>query len=826
MTAVVGMARWGTEVLSMLADGRPCSVEQLTGRTGARRGELLTFLEQHPHLLQIGAGWVNALRLADGVAFTHELRAVEREAEVLSADDDLALWAVLAQAGLPLAGGGQVRALPMPELPAVLPNTLPPGEGLIGQALVGPPGWLAGFRAGALLKVQLRHGVLVLRATKPPASPSERVAPLLSACIAASRQAIARFLQAESETPAADLSVVLAELILNRPDVFASPLPPLRSLLREAGWEAFGGYLGLAGTPWNLTRIKDLSRTDAITATAALGILLTWDAAQADSGKAIEVLTAAVADPEIVGYLAEEVERRTATSGTSFVAVLDRVAAVAATRAERAGAALLAARAAEGSGDSVTAQGLIDRALGYQPDLQPALRDAGEYAACRGDLKLADDYLRRVRNPIAATLRSAVRAVLNAPVPSTQRGRNRPCPCGSGRKFKVCCLAPVVAPLAKRAELLYNLVATYAQRAPSGDPLGQLINAIGPNPQVALLCVDLLLTHEGFTERFLRARGTWLRDDERALIETWAKTPLGVHEIRSVRRGMGVTVRMLPGGPSVELQDRKFSTCVRHLDLLCGRLLSNGTDLHLLSMPAFVSRDRRRDLLDLLACDPSAQQIAEFFGPQPDPYLQNSDGHDYLSTELTLDLPDAGSAWQRLSTRLVPTDDDTLDRQEERDGKTVSLGQISRTGWRWTLTANSQERLAALETLVRTEAPAAREVSRRAERIGGEPPRDGRKVRTLVMDSFVAPADPGVDLRQAEQAFLHEVSKSWVDTPMAVGLTPREAALAGGEARAELEAILDDMQWQNDRHREQGRPPTMNVALIREELREELAVPS
>jgi hypothetical protein len=804
--------------MSVLADGRPRSVEQLTGRTGARRGELRTFLEKHPHLLETGAGWVNVLRLADGVTFTHELSAVERETEVLSADDDLALWAVASQDGLPLAGGGEVRALPFPELPAAVPAALPAGGGLIGQALVGPPGWLAGFQAGDLLGVRLRDGVLVVQAITPPAAPPTQVAPLLTACTAALKQAIERYAQGVGETPAANLSTVLAELVLNRPDVLTDPLPPLRLLLHGVGWETFGGYVGFAGTPWDLARIKYLSRTDAIGATTALGTLLTWDSAQADNEKAIEVLTRAVAAPGIVGYLAEEVERRAATSGTSFEGALARVTAVAGTPAERAGAALLAARAAEGAGDSVTAQGLIDRALVDQPDLQPALMDAGEYAACRGDLKVADAYLRRVRNPIAATLHSAVRAVLNAPVPSTQQGRNRPCPCGSGRKFKVCCLTPVVAPLAKRAELLYNLVATFAQRAPSRDPLGHLISTVGPHPQHALLCVDLHLAHEGFTERFLRARGTWLRDDERTLIETWATTPLGAFEIRSVRRGVGVTVRMLPGGQSVELTDRKFSTCVRHLDLLCGRLLSNGTAPRLLAVPAFVSRDRRRDLLDLLATDPSAQRIAKFFGPQPDPYVQNSDGHDYLATELTLDLPDAASAWQRLSTQLVATADNTLERQQERNGRTVSLGQVTRRGRRWTLTANSQERLAALETLVRAEAPAAREVSRCAERIGGEPPRDGHKVRTMVVDSYVTPANPGMDQRRTELDFLQLAAEPWVDTPLSLGLTPREAALAGGEARTELEAILDDLQWHNDRNRELGKPPAMDVSWIREEL--------
>ena len=50
-------------------------------------------------------------------------------------------------------------------------------------------------------------------------------------------------------------------------------------------------------------------------------------------------------------------------------------------------------------------------------------------------------------------------------------------------------------------------------------------------------------------------------------------------------------------------------------------------------------------------------------------------------------------------------------------------------------TANFRERLTVLESLVRAEALAVREVSRRAEWLRGEPPRDGRVVRTLVVDN-------------------------------------------------------------------------------------------
>ena len=73
----------------------------------------------------------------------------------------------------------------------------------------------------------------------------------------------------------------------------------------------------------------------------------------------------------------------------------------------------------------------------------------------------------------------------------------------------MCCLASAVHPLTDRAEAVYAQLATYAERATAAEILGRLINRSGGNPRSTLLCVDLLLTEGGFTERFLRSRGDW-----------------------------------------------------------------------------------------------------------------------------------------------------------------------------------------------------------------------------------------------------------------------------------------------------------------------------
>jgi hypothetical protein len=241
-----------------------------------------------------------------------------------------------------------------------------------------------------------------------------------------------------------------------------------------------------------------------------------------------------------------------------------------------------------------------------------------------------------------------------------------------------------------------------------------------------------------------------------------------------VQRGTGVTVWALPGGEPFFLRDRMFSSSVRRLDLF----------IHprLLALPVPVDRGERIELLDLLERRPSAQELAEFV-PRPEAYLQNADGHDYYDAEAVAD----------------------------NDGRQASRGQVTREGRRWTLSANSRERLAGLAGIVRQAAPGAREVSRTARRMGGAP---ARRAKTVMVESFLF--TPGTD-PESEGPRGH--TRAWADATIdTLGMTPREAARAGGRARDGLEMLLDDLQWRENRQAEAGDPPLMDVAWARREL--------
>jgi len=466
----------------------------------------------------------------------------------------------------------------------------------------------------------------------------------------------------------------------------------------------------------------------------------------------------------MLAEVADGVEAHTARGGRCGDA-LEWLRAAAGTPQERAVTALLFARGAEGGGDSTAAESLIREALEGDPEMEPALGDAAEYAAARGDVAAADAFLRRLQDPDTG-LREPLRALLGS---ATVSGRNQPCPCGSGRKFKKCCMRTAVHPLPERAPLLYALLGTYAQRAPGMALVQSLAERTDSSVPATYFCLDMAIFEGGLAERFLRVRGDWLRPDERELITGWLATPIRLYEVLEVRRGMGVTVRALPEGERTYLQDRMFSLSVGRLDLVCGRLLSDGAGPRILGNPLWVPREHRRELLDLLDGRPGMEELAEFFGPEPDARLHNREGHDVYDCQVVYQVPDTEAAWRNLLALppLFETDEDTLDWHEKLDdGRILYKGSIERSWRQLRVLANSRERMVELERMVRDAVHNARELSRTARRMGAEPATDGgRQGRVLEVDTIFLPENGDTTEEQAATMMAQRWERGWLDAP-------------------------------------------------------------
>lgn len=541
-----------------------------------------------------------------------------------------------------------------------------------------------------------------------------------------------------------------------------------------------------------------------------VGVLI--DGGSPDGDQTQFLLDALVsATNDALGYLSGRIECHTAqchtTQGGGIEPQLAALRSHARSREEKAAVALIAARAAEGAGDSATARDLLDEALTLRPGLEPALHDAAQYAAARGDYATADRYLRRAERP--SPLRPGLSEVIAAAATASDVGRNSPCPCGSGRKFKACCRHAALPALSARAQLVYALLGTYAERTPGLEMIAPLVERTENPERYAMFLLDLALFQGGLVERFLAARGHWLRPEERQLIEDWRRIPVTLYETLDVARDTSVTLRALPDGDPIHLADKLFSQCAQRLELFCGRVLHDDTGPRMLALPVHVPRHRRRELTGLLASGPSLEQIADFFAPEPPVQLRNSDGEDLYECRVTYRVPRAQQTFDQLIQRLTQTDDDMIDwHRDLPDGRVLNLGQINRAGEDFTITANSPTRLAELEAQLRDVAPDAVERDRGAERLSEDP--DGREGRIVIAESYFLDASSAADANEAAERLSRDVETSWLDTPGVVGdLSPREAAASRDPAiLAELRSTVDDIEATLLQAQRAGRPTT------------------
>jgi len=529
----------------------------------------------------------------------------------------------------------------------------------------------------------------------------------------------------------------------------------LASALRAGDDATAAGLAAQAGIPrWLLTHpeLGPRGRLDTGDAAEALGRISALAAGHAVTA------TGWLAKPAVIDLVAEAVETAAAQEATAEHPWARGIAAL-----EDGGrpaiSMLLRARAEEGSGRSGQARQLIGSCLRLEEDLLPAVRDAMEYELCAGNWARAwelasaigsDDIAEPLLRPLAKLRQPAVGA--------ERASRNQPCPCGSGRKYKVCCrikdLGGGVHPLPVRAPALYAMLATYAQRGPNRGVTDRIAACAIGAPQAAMLALDLAIFDGGAARRFLAARGHLLRGDERDLLREWLAEPMDMYEVSWVKRGSELSLRSLVGGPQrvpqrVPQRDRMFSLSVRRLDIVIGRLLPDGArpddggrHLQALGGMALLPRDLREDTKTLFAGGPAGPGSVPLFGErllsqfagQSSPVFQTGDGEDYRWCETTIEVGKAGRVWPLLTQPCVAppdppirnadgyyayltslpgrfwtrnTPDEIEYAGELQPGRLTNLGTIRRGRTRFTVTANSVRRAAEVEAVVLAAASAA-----------------------------------------------------------------------------------------------------------------------
>jgi tetratricopeptide (TPR) repeat protein len=457
-------------------------------------------------------------------------------------------------------------------------------------------------------------------------------------------------------------------------------------------------------------------------------------------------------------------------------------------RAARVAWRWLRAVALERLGDTEEAERELLAAESMNPDWPLALIDLARIASDRGDAERGLALLRRagdLDHPLVALLQA------HRVGPRNDLGRNEPCWCGSGRKYKKCHLGREQLALAQRVNWLYEKAAHHVYAAGWRELLAEvgyeryrhthdLSEAVDAGMADDLV-MDVVLFEGGAFAEFLEVRGSLLPDDERLLAEQWLLVERSVFEVNNVKAGLSVTARDVRSGDTHEVVSRTASRHLKSGQLICARLVPVGDD----SMQFFggiepIALHERDSLIELLDADPDPVELMDALSRRFAPAtLTNTEGDPLAICAATVRLGDP----ERVEAALDEAYDRAHGDEPPRWHEHVTTHGMPRVRAVLVLNdntlrveTNSTERMdRVLATLVRLE-PAMRVIDDSRRSI-----RDTREAADLAEElgppeRALDPEDPRV--AEALDDFIREYETKWLDEPIPAleGHTPRQAA--------------------------------------------------
>ncbi len=199
-------------------------------------------------------------------------------------------------------------------------------------------------------------------------------------------------------------------------------------------------------------------------------------------------------------------------------------------------------------------------------------------------------------------------------------GRNAPCPCGSGRKYKKCCLpkespVPSMRQVSGPDDRLRERLVEYVTRSlPQADvdrALQEFFEGRFELPDRRLQMVEpeaeadfgaflewlihdfRLSTGQTPIARFLAERGRSLPAEERAILEEWQDAVVGLHEVIDLEPGKSMTLRDVFTGEMFQVREVRGSLSAARWDLLSNRVIRVQGERQLSgSVTAFHAADR------------------------------------------------------------------------------------------------------------------------------------------------------------------------------------------------------------------------------------------
>ena len=721
--------------------------------------------------------------LMDGTMFTHRLSAGEIASGAVDVEPDLTVLNLDVQefhSPLVLAGGGELEV-----------SYFGPDGEMAAPTLIGPEGWLGEFSSGDLV-VFIRGSegrVTVHLATDVGDGAEESDA--IDACFLTYRR---------SELAGFDTLPILVEVMMANHASFRSPVAPISDLLAARGLEAHREMIGPIDSDW-LPPALVIALEERAEVANMYGFS---DCCE----EAFDVALKAWADFSIDGSRPRDPHSVVAALGHGHIAdafgdwvfILgggserfeEYLTDLAASSGRRAAPALyLLARTKLYNGDVLAARAAARSAVDIDSDHREATAMLGLFAMVSGDAKEALRLLRRV-DPENAQIE--LLAEMFEPYGGT--GRNSPCPCGSGRKYKVCCAVDprpdgsqrtrwltrklfLFATRPERLELIWDLAQIAADVDERNDKVDPDIVSKDP------IYLDLA-AFEVALDDFIAEWGLLLPSDERDIVDLWALSDLRLWEVTDAPGDSLVPLRDTVTGDTVTVFDVLASEDLRQGDYILTRVApAFGVD-RMLTAPVMVDLRNRESLMKLLDSSPTAADFAEWYGwVTAPPRFTTTEGQDMVIC--TVRCQPTSTTWEEVEA--------ALDAQHERDDDTtwhamftndkggrILRATIRREGDELVVETLSEERMDAVLA-----AMPVMDINEES-RIPVSSPRDIEAMAGAMGDP--EPHPPEMAAFMAEH--MHRMEDEWLDEqiPALHGLTPRQAA-TDPTRREDLIALLN-----------------------------------
>jgi hypothetical protein len=476
-------------------------------------------------------------------------------------------------------------------------------------------------------------------------------------------------------------------------------------------------------------------------------------------------------------------------------------------------------------GDVEEAEESFHAAESLDPSWPLTLISLARYASDRGDAGRGLSLLRRAGLPPDHELVQLLEHFQAGPRPDI--GRNQPCWCGSGRKYKVCHLHREQLPLAERAAWLYQKAGVDLHEGPFAELLQETARARSahwesPNGFLQALedgvVSDTVLFEGGAFGEFLARRGSLLPADEQLLAEQWLLVERSVHEVVSVRRGHGMTLRDVRTGDVQDVQERTASRQVKPGELYCGRVVPAGDTVQIFGGMEPVAIGERDDLIALLDDEPDPVELVAFlsrrFAP---PVMQNTEGESMVMCDATLRVADPAAMSRALDNEYDTRDnmpDDRLGWFEHvtTDGLERIRASLELTGDELQVHANSEPRFERVLATIGQLDPSVTVIRETREPVDLDTVRRSAEHGPVAPTTFLDPAT-SPEMAAALNEFTLAYERDWLDHPIPAlaGRTPRECA-DDPTRRPDLIRLLDSFP------EDDGRPGTMSPARLRATL--------